>query len=239
MLSAWLHNKLYPQRFLLLLIALVCIFVINIIIPENLYGGFAQIIYLPFLIFASFVVFEHKKKIFYILAIAGMALIILHIVNSFLTNNVVNEIAFLYVFFFGGVLAEVIRQIYSTELISDKIVFAAICGLLLIGYCGFYLFLLIELYHPGSFNNLGSGTEAVNNLFYFSFITILTVGYGDITPGSWIAKNATVLVAILAYIYSWVVIATIVGEVTSRKTSGMLANVSKNAKNIDENKHKE
>ena len=61
----------------------------------------------------------------------------------------------------------------------------------------------------------------MNDLFYFSYVTILTVGYGDITPHTWIAKNATVLVAFTAYIYSLVVIATIVGEATrSKKKNG-------------------
>ena len=42
-----------------------------------------------------------------------------------------------------------------------------------------------------------------------------------IRDSTWIAKNATVLVAFTAYIYSLVVIATIVGEATrSRKKSG-------------------
>ena len=68
---------------------------------------------------------------------------------------------------------------------------------------------------------LGQGVQAMNDLFYFSYVTILTVGYGDITPHTWIAKNATVLVAFTAYIYSLVVIATIVGEATrSKKKNG-------------------
>ena len=43
-------------------------------------------------------------------------------------------------------------------------------------------------------------------------MTILTIGYGDITPKTWIAKNATVLVGFTGYLYSIVVIALIVGR---------------------------
>ena len=86
------------------------------------------------------------------------------------------------------------------------------CGLLLIGYCGYFLFLTIEFLKPGSFNGLGLGDQAINDLFYFSYVTILTIGYGDITPKSWIAKNATVLVGFTGYLYSIVVIALIVGR---------------------------
>lgn len=214
-----IHNYLYARRFQLLLAALLCVFVVNIFFPENIYGGMAQAIYLPFLIVATFVVFKSKKRIFYLLALVAVSLIICRILNNFLAKSIANEMSFLYICYFSGVFLEVLRQIYRTEIDSVNIVLAAICGLLLIGYCGFYIFLAIELYQPDSFNNLSPGIHAVNDLFYFSFVTILTVGYGHITPATWIAKNATVLVALFAYIYSWVVIATIVGEVTSRKTA--------------------
>ena len=70
----------------------------------------------------------------------------------------------------------------------------------------------IEFHQPGSFAGLGPGDQAVNDLFYFSYVTILTIGYGDITPKTWIAKNATVLVGFIGYLYSVVVIALIVGR---------------------------
>jgi len=214
---AWVRGRIYQHRFQLLLTALLCVFVVNIIFPENIYGGMAQAIYLPFLMLATFVVFESRKRIFYLLALIAVAVIVCRILNNFLVKNIENEMSFLYICYFAGVFFEVLRQIYRTSMTSVNIILAAVCGLLLIGYCGFYIFLAIELYQPGSFDNLSQGIQAVNDLFYFSFITILTVGYGHITPVTWIAKNATVFVALLSYIYSWVVIATIVGEVTSRK----------------------
>ena len=67
----------------------------------------------------------------------------------------------------------------------------------------------------------GPAINSLPNAVYFSVVTMSTVGYGDITPHTWIAKNATVLVAFTAYIYSLVVIATIVSEATrSRKKNG-------------------
>ena len=151
----------------------------------------------------------------------AVLLVICRALDLFFIKNIQNELLLLYICFFGSVMLEVFRQIYRAHLITTKIVYAAVCGLLLIGYCGFYIFLTIEFHEPGSFNGLGQGVQAMNDLFYFSYVTILTVGYGDITPHTWIAKNATVLVAFTAYIYSLVVIATIVGEATrSKKKNG-------------------
>ena len=55
----------------------------------------------------------------------------------------------------------------------------------------------------------------MNDLFYFSYITILTVGYGDIVPVSWVARNATILAALAGNMYSLVVISSIVSRAGS------------------------
>ena len=88
----------------------------------------------------------------------------------------------------------------------------AVAGLLLIGYSGFFLFLLLENFQPGSFRGPDPGGVSLQDLFYFSYISLMTIGYGDITPVSWAARNATVLVSLSANIYSLVVIASIVGR---------------------------
>ena len=91
-------------------------------------------------------------------------------------------------------------------------VLAALCGLLLIGYCGFFVFVAVEFHQPGSFSGLTPGGQGFRDLFYFSYVTILTIGYGDITPHTWVAKNATILVALIAYMYSLVIVAMIVNQ---------------------------
>ena len=67
-------------------------------------------------------------------------------------------------------------------------------------------------FQPGSFRGPDPGGVSLQDLFYFSYISLMTIGYGDITPVSWAARNATVLVSLSANIYSLVVIASIVGR---------------------------
>ena len=53
---------------------------------------------------------------------------------------------------------------------------------------------------------------------YFSFVTITTLGYGDITPVTEVAKAITTLEAIVGQIYLVVVVAWLVGMHVSRKS---------------------
>ena len=128
------------------------------------------------------------------------------------TLNLREYLVFAYVVFFGWVTLELFRQIYTAPLVDRESVLAALCGLLLIGYCGFFVFVAVEFHQPGSFSGLTPGGQGFRDLFYFSYVTILTIGYGDITPHTWVAKNATILVALIAYMYSLVIVAMIVNQ---------------------------
>lgn len=103
-------------------------------------------------------------------------------------------------------------QTHRLHLDARQPLCAGLSGLLLIGYSGFFLFLLLESFQPGSFRGPDPGGVSLQDLFYFSYISLMTIGYGDITPVSWAARNATVLVSLSANIYSLVVIASIVGR---------------------------
>ncbi|MBD8897254.1 potassium channel family protein [Desulfovibrio desulfuricans] len=207
-----MRARLYGIRFELLMLSLWCVFILNILFPDNIYRGIAQAIYLPIQLLAALVLFEFRPRIMRLALFFGALLIVGRALDLFFIDSLKEETLLLYLCFFGSIMFEVFRQISHAQMVTTKIVYAAVCGLLLIGYCGYFVFLTIEFHQPGSFSGLGPGDQAINDLFYFSYVTILTIGYGDITPKTWIAKNATVLVGFTGYLYSIVVIALIVGR---------------------------
>ena len=207
-----LRARLYENRFELLMLSLWCVFVLNILFPEDIYRGMAQAIYLPIQLLAAIVLFERRPHVMRLALLLGALLIVARALDMFFVQNLNIEMLLLYLCFFSSILVEVFRQIAHAQMFTTKFIYAAVCGLQLIGYCGYFLLLTIEFYHPGSFTGLRPGDVAAKDLFYFSYVTILTIGYGDITPTTWIAKNATVLVGFTGYIYSTIVIALIVGR---------------------------
>jgi len=56
------------------------------------------------------------------------------------------------------------------------------------------------------------------NAFYFSFVTLSTVGYGDITPVSKVARMLAAMEAMTGQLYVAVVIARLVSLYSSRKS---------------------
>lgn len=218
-----LRAHLYEIRFELLMVSLWCVFVLNILFPNDIYRGYAQAIYLPIQLLAALVLFDNRPRILRLALFIGALLIVARTLDLIFVKSLNVEMLLLYLFFFGSIMFEVFRQIAHANTFTIKMVYAAVCGLLLIGYCGYFLFLTIELIQPNSFKGLGPGDQAINDLFYFSYVTILTIGYGDITPKTWIAKNATVLVGFTGYLYSIVVIALIVGRAHRIPRAGVSA----------------
>jgi len=49
-------------------------------------------------------------------------------------------------------------------------------------------------------------------LNYFSFVTILSIGYGDILPLTLVAKRAVMLVGLISYFYTAFVSGIVIGK---------------------------
>ncbi len=115
-------------------------------------------------------------------------------------------------FFSITILSYVLR---SGSVTSDRI-FADICVFMLIGYAWTFAYALLEELQPGSFSSVnalrpGDYVSRVMQLRYFSFITLTTVGYGDIVPRSPLARTLAMLEAVMGQFYLAVLVARLVG----------------------------
>jgi voltage-gated potassium channel len=100
--------------------------------------------------------------------------------------------------------------------VSAELLAATMCGFVLLGMVGTFLFVLIEVLQPGAFAHVPPEPGTVQALNYFSFVTLLTVGYGDIVPLSNVARKATLLLGLVGHFYDLFVVSVIVGKYVGR-----------------------
>ena len=93
--------------------------------------------------------------------------------------------------------------------VNFKVVIGAISGYLLIGYLGSITIEMMEFHYQGSFTFTD---KASFDFIYFSFVSMLTVGYGDIIPASPSAKSLIILISLAGQLYMAVGIASFVGK---------------------------
>ncbi|HMO83784.1 MAG TPA: potassium channel family protein [Lacipirellulaceae bacterium] len=118
---------------------------------------------------------------------------------------------------FALVLWDIVREILAGHSTGDAIL-AALCGYLLLGIVWSLLYETVNTAVPGSFRvatSAGSDDAAAvadrSDLGYYSFITLATVGYGDIVPVTRLARTLAWIEAVTGQFYIAVLVAGLVG----------------------------
>jgi hypothetical protein len=126
--------------------------------------------------------------------------------------------------FFTFALYGILRGIFARQVSGDA-VFGAVCGYLLLGIIWSLLFYAVEIAWPGSFHLPAArdadmaARELDRGVFtYFSFITLATVGYGDVTPATPLARTLAWTEAITGQFYLAILVAGIVGFKVTQAT---------------------
>ena len=112
-----------------------------------------------------------------------------------------------------------LHQVAVGNDISTNRIVGAICIYLLLGVMWSIAYAVIEYLQPGSFKGLTEATAPAWNTdwVYYSFVTITTLGYGDITPLSEAARTLSFAEAIVGQFYIAVIIAGLVSAYISAK----------------------
>lgn len=102
-----------------------------------------------------------------------------------------------------------VRRLFRTERVSADTLSSAASGYFLLGILWAFLYGVVHSLDPSAFRGLE--TANAPELFYFSFVTLTTLGYGDIVPITDTAETVAVLEAVVGQLYLAITIARLVG----------------------------
>lgn len=114
------------------------------------------------------------------------------------------------------------KQVMFTGKIDGNKILGAICLYLLLGLIWAVLYTLLQLGFPGSFQAMQQNKQwfmLFPDFVYFSFVTMTTLGFGDISPNLPVARFLVYLEAIVGQFYLAILVASLVGSRMSNISS--------------------
>jgi len=218
-------RKLGMRRFstVELLIALALLFFLFPFVEEVKGGDLIVSILFSLVLFAAILAVADRKRVLLIALVLAVPA-----VGGRWINHVRPDLVPPAVFLVGGlvliifVVAHLLRFVLRAPSVTTEVLCASISAYLMLGLMWTMAYWLVDQLTPGgafSFNT-NAGARSMNGFtgFYFSFITLSTVGYGDITPVSRIARWLAAMEAMTGMLYVAVLIARLVSLYSAPKS---------------------
>ena len=206
-----------------LLVALVVLFISAPFVEELKGGGLIlSVLFSLVLLAAVFAVADRKRTLAIALGLALPAITARWI--NFFRPRVVHPTVFLVcaLLLLAFVIGHLLHFILHARVVTIEVLCASIAAYLMLGLMWTVAYWFVDQVTPGgafSFNT-ERGRHSMNGFtgFYFSFITLSTVGYGDITPVSQAARWLAAMEAMTGSLYIAVLIARLVSLYSSGKS---------------------
>lgn len=115
----------------------------------------------------------------------------------------------------GMIVYGTLRQLRADRAVTLDLMFGVLCIYLLLGFAFSLVFQAIGDLGSGAFFADGAA-ESPSNFLYFSFVTMTTVGYGDLAAAEPIGRAFAISLALVGQIYLVTVVAIIVSSLGAR-----------------------
>jgi hypothetical protein len=109
-------------------------------------------------------------------------------------------------------------QVFRSGTVDANSIVGAVCIYLLLGVIWSLVYVFVNLLIPGSFSGeiSGSAFQQLHDFLYYSFVTLTTLGYGEITPIRATARALATLEAVLGQFYIATLVAGLVAAYITR-----------------------
>ena len=155
----------------------------------------------------------HKHSLRITLYILVVMIMLLKLIEPYIDPYIDRVIHhFVFLIFFAHSLKTILKEISNKSHVTTNLIVGSITGYIHLGLIWSFIYMLILLHDPSSFNNLTYSFENHNfsEISYFSFVTLTTLGFGDISPNNDLARLFTYFEAIAGIFYMAVIVSTLV-----------------------------
>ena len=163
--------------------------------------------------------------------VLAMPAILLQNINAVRPSSQINAWGSVFtILFLGYIIILIIVALFQQRNIDANLICASLCAYLLLGLCWAFIYSFIEIMQPDSFSISAAHDDITEALsvsgpqsgfaVYYSFVTLSTLGYGDVIPVTPIARVFSYAEAVTGQLYLAVLVARLVGMHISQSMGG-------------------
>lgn len=214
------------NRFYFLLTGLLVVLLVAPITTEN-YPGFTGVLLTVTLLIAVLSMSTSKRfrAVAWSLVAAKVILAGIILIYPTLMAHLVEGVIVLAFFVVAAVFS--FRRVLDGEFVDMNRIAGAISIYMLIGLIWASMYFFLSVANPEAFQGLAAASpskiEHMNNVYmdllYFSYVTLSTLGYGDVTPLSRAAQSFAYLEAICGVMYVAVLVSALVGSYGNKRVA--------------------
>ena len=212
-------TKVRMGRFLFLLVSMLLVLILRPFLEGLIHLHLLTSIFLSLILFSGTYALSNSKSTLITAVILACPIFLPEWLPFLLETSYFKKIHDIFgILFFAYTAVILLSHILKTQEITLDTISGAISVYFLIGFVWAYAYSTLETFQPGSFKIAVNMVKGIQSFSYYSFVTLTTLGYGDITPLSGPARSLSVLEAIVGQLFLAVLIGRLVGIYVSRST---------------------
>ena len=203
--------------YLTFLIALIVWIGLSPIIEIILSTSIVDVFMITVINASAFYFFYHDGK--KIIASTLIPICLLHTWSSFMFPDVIflsNALRISILILFFLITIHLIVKVFKSKKVDEHVIYASIGGYIMIGLMASILCWFVNYLEPNSYN-IPFENNKILDFAYYSFVTMSTLGYGDVTPLNEVSRSLAIFITLIGQFYMTVLIALLIGKFLSQK----------------------
>lgn len=220
---SFLSDETLKRDNLILLMSIFLFAVVYPVIPNKNLQEWTFAILVSAIVIAGVTSLKFEKEKFVRLTYFGYLTLFTIWLDHFISNELTRLSAFvILIMFIIYITYSMIVHVTNSNKVNSIMILNAINSYLMIGIIAAFLFATLNIIYqrymtlPDATIFNGAADPQIHDFIYFSFVTLTTLGYGDITPAIPAARSLAIIVSIIGQLYLTILVAVLVGKYISQ-----------------------
>jgi hypothetical protein len=208
---------------------LLCLLVLDVFVvpfalaPASLSVRIARDVLLSLILLSGIAAVSDHRRQYMVVALAAGVAILIRCTSWLFPLDTISGLLDVTALLSLGILGAVVGiKVFGNGLATFDRILGAVALYILIGVVWAEAYQLVNSHVPAAYAGIAHGSAQYDRAtwLYFSFVTLTTVGFGDITPVAHVARSLAILEALLGQLYPAIVLARLVSLHVASDDSG-------------------